>query len=183
MIERSTCVSGKATLFTAHRRAVRKAWWNFKPRNCLASSRERFSSKMSAWRFVQPAYAPDDGCGRRCDGLPPSSGNSRCTVALVSCDCVGDRSCHCCHAGNGSALERRGHSGPCGKHDHCQRYERLSATASRKNMRKRTVAGSLVTRDKGAKATVKVTAAAGEKEQVRPVPSRGVATRHRRSST
>ena len=46
-----------------------------------------------------------------------------------------------------------------------------SATASRKNMRKRTLAGSPVTRDKGVKATAKVTAAAGEKERVRPVPS------------
>ena len=46
-----------------------------------------------------------------------------------------------------------------------------SATASRKNTRRRTVAGSPVTRDKGEKATAKVTAAAGEKAQVRPVPS------------
>ena len=46
-----------------------------------------------------------------------------------------------------------------------------SATASRKNMGKRTVAGYPVIRDKGAKVTAKVTAAAGGKEQVRPVPS------------
>ena len=46
-----------------------------------------------------------------------------------------------------------------------------SATASKKNLRKSAVAGSPVTRDKGAKATAKVTVVAGEKEQVRPVPS------------
>jgi hypothetical protein len=47
----------------------------------------------------------------------------------------------------------------------------ITAFATAKNMRERKAVGFPVIRDKGAKATAKVTAAAGEKEQVRPVPS------------
>jgi hypothetical protein len=47
----------------------------------------------------------------------------------------------------------------------------ITAFATAKNMRERKAVGFPVIRDKGAKATAKVTAAAGEKERVLPVPS------------